>query len=438
MLSDMAPTTTTTTKTIKNETKETANAPTSSSSSEQPPQQQKDVVEVGEQQDDATATANDKNNNNIPKEPIEYNPRWRGYLFIMMFSFINFISIGNVPETLRRSIFVFSMLFGTVTFIVSILILIQDRTQSKLLLIEQFHYMKKNNGIVEGCTLLFMVVWWLIGVGYLTRPAGIAYLTNNIYYSSWFTLFACIYTLNLWSESKDILSIEEIVSVSLTLKYWWIHFFGALVAFVSCIRLEVELSKEDKLAFSSDSRDNERDTIFGICMGLVSLIVSSFFILIHYDFITIIEEGGWMELWLSLFQILIWTITLSVLTAVDGIAATTSGYNCAIPEFINSNYMMSNNLDLLSNDLKNVINCTIIKNGVAEPCPLQRLLPGSNLYFACWCCMLSALGIALKWKTAKALNFAQAQQQQQEDAEAADIEREGPGDGYDDDDDDEK
>ncbi|OEU10356.1 hypothetical protein FRACYDRAFT_247389 [Fragilariopsis cylindrus CCMP1102] len=86
------------------------------------------------------------------------------------------------------------------------------------------------------------------------------------------------------------------------------------------------------------------------------------------------------------------------------------------------------NLDLLSNDLKNVINCTIIKNGVAEPCPLQRLLPGSNLYFACWCCMLSAIAIALKWKTAKALNFAQAQQQQQEDAEAIDIEREGPDD----------
>jgi hypothetical protein len=428
MIRDMAPTTTTTTKTIKNETKETAKMKTSpssppSSSSEQS-QQQKDAV-AAEQQDDANA--NDKNN--IPKEPIEYNPRWRGYLFIMMFSFINFISIGNVPETLRKSIWVLSMVFGTLTFILSIVILTQDRSQSKLLLIEQFHYMKKNNGTIEGCTLLFMVLWWIIGVGYITRPAGIAYMTNNIYYSSWFTLFACIYTLNSWSDSKDILSIEEIVSVSLTLKYWWIHFIGAFVTFVSCINLEVQLGRRGKLVSPQDSRN----AIFGMCMGLTSLIVSSFFILIHYDFITFIEEGGWMELWLSLFQILIWTIALSVLTAVDGVAATTSGYNC-IPELLNSNYML-NNRDYVLNDLKGVINCTTIKNGVAESCQLQRLMLGSNLYFACWCCMLSAIAIALKWKTAKALNFAQAQQQQQAAAEAA-IEHEGPDDGYDDDDDD--
>jgi hypothetical protein len=425
MLRDMATTTNT-----KITAKAKTSPPSSSSSPEQQPQQQQQKEDVVAEQDNDNDANNNNNNNNIPpKEPIEYNPRWRGYLFIMMFSFINFISIANVPETLRKSIWVLTMIFGTLTFTLSLLILIQDRSQSKLLFIEQFHYMKNNNGTIEGCTLLFMVIYWIVGVGYITSPAGIAYMTNNIYFSAWFTLFACVYTLNSWSDSKDILSIKEIVSVSLTLKYWWIHFIGAFVAFVSCISLEVQLSRDGQLISFQD----ENDAIFGIFMGLISLIVSSFFILIHYDFITIIEEGGWTELWLSLFQILIWIIALSVLTSVDGVAATTSGYNC-IPQLLDSEFML-NNADYVLSDFKRVINCTTIKNGVADQCRIQRLMPGSNLYFACWCCTLSAIAIALKWKTAKALNFAQAQQQQQAAAEAA-IESEGPDDGYDDDDDD--
>ena len=147
------------------------------------------------------ATAAD-NNNNKEQTAIEYNTRWNGYTCMLMFSGINFISIADVPSELRRNLWGFSMLFGILTFVASSLILIQDRSQSKLLLIDKFNYTKCKNGKVEGCTLVFMVLWWIVGVGCITNPTGIAYTVNNIYYSSWLTLFACIYTLNEWSGSK--------------------------------------------------------------------------------------------------------------------------------------------------------------------------------------------------------------------------------------------
>jgi len=285
--------------------------------------------------------------------------------------------------------------------------------------IEHFHYLKMKKGYVEGGTLVVMVMWWIAGVASITRPSGVAYTTNNIYFSSWCTLFSCLYTINVWSESKDILSMAEIVSVSLTLKYWWIHWMSGVVVFVSCLILQTRLHTIKDIASTLNvSQDpNERDALFGIFIGLVSVIVSSFFILIHYDFITQFEEGGWLELFSSLFQIFVWIIALSILTAIDGIAATTNGYNC-LPDLFHS-IPATDPVDLPPPTSEYaMINCTTLNNGIEEACHVRRLMPGSNLYFACWTCMLSAVAIAFKWKTAKAVNFAQAQAQQQQQAEA--------------------
>jgi hypothetical protein len=181
---------------------------------------------------------NNQNNNDNKEgqdhERIDYNPRWMGYLCIIMFSGINFISISNIPWVLRRSDWAYSIPFGVLTFAMASLVLIQDRCQK---LYCGFNYTKSKTGFVEGTTLLVSVLWWIIGVAYITRPGGIAYTVSNIYYSAWLTLFACVYTLNEWSDSKDILSISEITSVSLTLRYWWIHFTAAFVVFVSSCSL---------------------------------------------------------------------------------------------------------------------------------------------------------------------------------------------------------
>lgn len=118
------------------------------------------------------------------------------------------------------------MAFGVVTFTLSVLILIQDRSQKCL---ETFHFTKAREGYFEGGTLATFVAWWIVGAAYNTRAGGIAYVASNIYYSSWLALGSCIYTLNQWSASKDILSIAELTSLSATLKSWWVLFLSSLV-----------------------------------------------------------------------------------------------------------------------------------------------------------------------------------------------------------------
>jgi hypothetical protein len=146
----------------------------------------------------------------------------------------------------------------------------------------------------------------MYSVAYLTTPGGIAYVASNIYYSAWFTLFSCVYTLNDWSKEKDILSIEEITGVSYTLKGWWIHFLAACVVFGSSIELHVMLGDGDDF----------EDTSFGIALGLVSMTLSMFYIMMHYDFFTTchLQEGGWLELSSAVFLIVCWCIGLSILT----------------------------------------------------------------------------------------------------------------------------
>jgi hypothetical protein len=44
----------------------------------------------------------------------------------------------------------------------------------------------------------------------------------------------------------------------------------------------------------------------------------------------------------------------------------------------------------------------------------ERQVPGSNLYFACWSCMLSMVYVVLRWKAAQAIKFAQAREDRQQ------------------------
>eukprot|EP00536_Pseudo-nitzschia_multiseries_P001039 jgi/Psemu1/180104/e_gw1.13.67.1 len=370
-----------------------------------------------------TTAAPADSNNNEESEPIEYNPRWMGYFCILMFSLINFTAISNVPGDLLKNEWSSSMIFGVLTFILSFMILILDRCQSKLGGCLSFNYTKCKGGYLEGSFLGFWMVWWIVGVAYITRPGGIAYTVSNIYFSAWFALASCIYTFNEWSASKDILSIEEIVSVSFTLRYWWIHFVASFVVFLSSTILEVQLGRYRDQSFINEAQD----ALFGILMGLLSLAVSLFFILVHYDFITCVEEGGWSELFSTVLLIFVWIIALSILTSACGIASTISGFDC-LPFF---------QYETGITEIVKIHNCTITQNGVVAPCRFARYMPGSNLYCACWACMLSSIAIAFKWKAAKALKFAesQAERQQKERDNVGVDEFEGVDDDDDDDDD---
>lgn len=317
-------------------------------------------------------------------------------------SLLNFASIAKVPSELRAEYFGASVAFGVVSFAVSLLVLLQDRSQR--MLISKLPYTKARDGYVEGCTLASMAVWWVFGVAYVTRPGGIAYVASNIYYSAWGCLFSCVYTLDRWSAEKDILSLAEITGLSYTLKAWWVHFLSSCVVFSSSLNLHVRLERYDT-----------NDTSFGIALGLVSMAMAFFFILVHYNFLSRceLEEGGWMELLSSFFLILVWVIGIAILTQDGGIAATMEGNQCG--------QQASPSFSAGSSDLQN---CTVTFYGVDSSgavtryeydcADIPRQVPGSNLYFACWTCMLSALFIAFRWKAAQAIQFAQAREEKKQ------------------------
>ncbi|KAG7349347.1 hypothetical protein IV203_011944 [Nitzschia inconspicua] len=342
----------------------------------------------------AATDSKDAKNEDIDKEPIDYNPRWTGYCYIILASLVNFCSVSNVPGGTRTSIWYISIAFGALSFAVSSLIMIQNWSQPY----QDFlpNVTKLRDGYLEGYILLALVVWWIVGVAYITRPGGIAYVASNIWYSAWLSLISCVYTLNKWSESKDILSIEEITSISPTLKFWWLLFMAACIVFGSCMDIIIRYNQP---------WSDFQNASFGLALGLVSMVISFVIILIHYNFLSSChcEEGGWTELFTSFFLIFVWILGLSILTQEGGLAATMSGNQCVRHP---------------GNIVPFELNCTIAVNGLVVPCSeIPELIPGSNLFVACWCCMLSSVAVAFKWKAAQALKFAQAEAERQQQKE---------------------
>jgi hypothetical protein len=191
---------------------------------------------------------NDKNNKPVngdeeqtSKEPIEYNPRWVGYSYMILASLANFCAVSTVPEEQVESFWFLSITFGVVSFIVASSVMVQNWSQPYQDVLP--NVTKILDGYFEGYVLLALVVWWIVGVAYITRPGGIAYVASNIYYSAWLSLISCVYTLNEWSASKDILSIQEITSISPTLKFWWLLFLASCMVFGSCMDIIIRYNQ---------------------------------------------------------------------------------------------------------------------------------------------------------------------------------------------------
>lgn len=66
----------------------------------------------------------------------------------------------------------------------------------------------------------------------------------------------------------------------------------------------------------------------------------------------------------------------------------------------------------------------IIRNYEIACNQLSGAIPGSNLYYSCWSCMLSSIAVAFKWKASQALRFAQAKAERQQQS------GQNAGDGY--------
>lgn len=388
-------------------------------------------------------------------------------------------------------------------------------------------------------------------MGNITQVGGVAYSANNIYFSSWLTLAACGYTLNEWSAAKDLLSIAELTGLSATLKSWYVLFLSSLVTLGTAANLRRHIS----VSYQADAS-------YCIAMGTISLLVSFFFILVHYRFIVSkwIQLGGWFELSFAAFMVFIWTIEVAVVTQDGGIAPTISGDGCRdqwgvaekrdfekrnkeaeciviwndlepadtiFPDnsnltvssngneitvsansnvrhlqddtlnnttiFNNTNTTLDINISFFDDDIAALWNNTLNDTNVSivddtsaptftpfsppTPAPMQvtapsrietpqpsftptaspstaptfllsgigeqrltcdeileNVIPGSNLYLASWISFCASFNVALRWKAAQALQFAQAQTQKAEEA-AAEAEREAAADSGDDEDD---
>jgi len=266
------------------------------------------------QQQKTKKNENDSNNNASNSETatnnnVEYNPRWDGYTGIAILSLIEMSSVRNVSKTLKFTGQPgIALTWGLLSFAWSCLILILDRTR---LLIDKFDYTKALDGKLEGYALLTSVLYWIVGVGFITQVDGIGYLTLNIYFSSWLCVAACIYTLNEWSTAKDILSIRELTGLSATLKSWYALFLSSLVVFGTSVNF-VALYKAAGTGAT-----------IGICAGLFSAIMALLWICIHYKFFTEclpqVHNGGWVEFSCAFFTGILWIAAITVITQDGGV-----------------------------------------------------------------------------------------------------------------------
>jgi hypothetical protein len=158
--------------------------------------------------------------------------------------------------------------------------------------------------------------------------------------------------------------------------------------------------------------DELDDTSVGVAMSVTSFVISFFFILVHYEFIPQCEEGGWLELSSSFFLVMLWTITLAILTQDQGIAATLTGSQCSRDDIT----LRTENCTIVIFERVGVDEeGEVIINQVTLGCDdLPRQVPGSNLYFAAWTCFFAALNVSFRWKAQQALQFAQTQQEKQQ------------------------
>ena len=299
----------------------------------------------------------------------DYNQRWFGYFGLVVFSLANFASVVDAKTFQGTGERAFSITVGALSTTICALILLFDRVH-KLADIAPFDYKEQSDGKLEGYTLLFLVVWWVVGTALMTRADGIAYKSLNIYFSSWFSLGMSVYTLNEWSASKDIISFEELTRLSATLKSWYALCLSSLITMGSAAQIHGLLDYRSRA-----------DASFAVACGAVSWVIAMCAILMHYKILRCcnIKAGGMVELTTALLLCLWWMIGVATITKDGGVAATITG---------------------------------------TPDCDVEDArVPGSNLFLSSWAAFLSSLSITVRWKAAQALRFAQAQETQRRKAE---------------------
>jgi hypothetical protein len=101
------------------------------------------------------------------------------------------------------------------------------------------------------------------------------------------------------------------------------------------------------------------------------------------------------------------------LTKDGGIAAIAVGSKSCKPDYYTNNMDENGMLTNCTLEITTKVNETYSQVTNQECIDFFReAIPGSNLYFCVWGSLLAAINIALRWKAAQALQFAQTAQRQ--------------------------
>lgn len=318
-----------------------------------------------------------------------YNAKWRQYLLLNITSLINFVTIeealqADLPHYFSGGNHDSTIVFGAASFAVTLLILLLDVVP---VIREKFSFRNLADGKAEGFTVLGLVLWWSAGVIVLTRAGAIGYAALNNYFSAWACLFVAIAVLDKWGGEHDILTLRQLTRISPTLPYWWTLFWSCLVLLGSAADT-IRLATTDYVLESCN---------FAVGLATLSLLISFFFVLSHYEFLDCaacrswMTYGGWFEICWSVLVNILLISGLHDLTGAGAIASTVSG------------------------------------SGGKDPTS-EDYVPGSNVYFATWAAFCSSIGVSIKWKEARAIKFARTGdtnvEEQADDGEvAADVMR---------------
>ena len=266
-----------------------------------------------------------------------------------------------------------NLMFGIVTFIISILLLICDLIG---FIRNKFDFKSIKDGKVEGFTLLLFVLWWIAGTASMTRAGALAYEALNVWFSAWDSLFACVHALDMWGGEKEMLTINKLTRLSITLPAWWVVCLSSIVTVGSAADATRIVKTPDAM----------KSCAFAVAVGVVSAAVSAFFILSHYEFLQCCEAcslwltyGGWLELVCSILVNLWHVVGLDRLTSAGQIASTIVGSGTNPDSY--------------------------------------GYVPGSNIYASIWISFISSVLVTVKWKEARAIKFAQTSEGQTNEEE---------------------
>jgi hypothetical protein len=363
------------------------------------------------------------------------NPRWRRYCFLLLSSLIQFAAVANVRHDNRAFSWWewgWAVQFGLVLFVFSGVSLCtrfrnddEDNDNKNNKNKSAAAHGKKDNDESsspwEGYWLVAAVCYSLAGAAVLTRVGAIGYVALNVYFAAWLTVVAAVVTLNQWSTDRDLLSIDELTSLSFTLKSWWMLLLMGIVTAGTSLNYWLV----------------QQRGLFGVAIGAVSAVTAAFFISTHYNLIQVghggccFAEGGWAELFAIVGLCILWTIATAVITQESGIGATIAGSKRLLFETTKRD-------DNSDNDDDDIDDCVVQHRNETIPCAEwiaihTEEVPGSNLYLSSWISLLAAVHLVARWKAQQALHFADARQQEHDAAVDNDDDYSEKGDDDDDD-----